>query len=233
MIIFFIVLWYNIYMKEINSLEYVINGSDFVKRIDETLADMESTRQDLYNATDTSRFSISNWKNKNVLPSIETAIKIANFLKVELEWLLTGNLTWHGNSASQPSQIYVRIYNLLKEKRPAEPVNQKELHQYIKDIVDSGTLFNWEKNRSIPDSDTLCRLAIYFGISLPFLSAGITGTMYDHPELEGKKIKPEEYDDFCNYKKNIHFMHLFDGLIQTDKDTVVKMIVGILNSYKN
>ena len=143
---------------------------------------MHLKRPDLCAATGISKQAITNWKSLNRIPNVDAVIAISTFLKVEPEWLLTGQLSWKGYSETQPCQIYSRLYNLLKDKTKA-----LELHEYVKDIVDDSTLTNWTENRSIPDPKILYRLADYLGTSLPFLLANITGSMIEHPGINGEK----------------------------------------------
>ena len=191
---------------------------------------MHLKRPDLCAATGISKQAITNWKSLNRIPNVDAVIAISTFLKVEPEWLLTGQLSWEGYSETQPCQIYSRLYNFLKDKTKAlEPESTQELHEYVKDIVDDSTLTNWTENRSIPDPKILYRLADYLGTSLPFLLANITGSMIEHPGINGEKISLEEYNDFCNYKKNIHFTHLFAALKDSDKKLITELIVSLLN----
>ena len=218
-------------MRNVSQIQEFYSGENFVKRIDTILEQMHKKRQDLCEATGISPQAISNWKSLNRMPTVDAAIAISLFLKVEPEWLLTGQLSWDGYSETQPCQIYSRLYNLLKDKTKAqEPVSPKELHDYVKDIVDDSTLTNWSENRSIPDPEILYRLADYLGTSLPFLLANITGNMTEHPGIEGKKISLEEYNDFCNYKKNIQLTHLFATLKDSDKKLITEMLTRLQNN---
>ena len=218
-------------MRNVSQIQEFYSGENFVKRIDTILEQMHKKRQDLCEATGISPQAISNWKSLNRMPTVDAAIAISLFLKVEPEWLLTGQLSWDGYSETQPCQIYSRLYNLLKDKTKAqEPVSPKELHDYVKDIVDDSTLTNWSENRSIPDPEILYRLADYLGTSRPFLLANITGNMTEHPGIEGKKISLEEYNDFCNYKKNIQFTHLFAALKDSDKKLITEMLTRLQNN---
>ena len=217
-------------MRNISQIQEFYSGEKFVKRIDTILEQMHKKRQDLCENTGISQQAISNWKSLNRMPTVDAAIAISLFLKVDLEWLLTGQITWAGNSETQPCQIYSRLFNLLKEKTKAnEPISQNELHEYIKDIVDESTLTNWSENRSIPDPEILYRLADRLGTSLPYLLANITGSMTEHPGINGEKISLEEYSDFCNFKKNIHFTHLFAALKDSDKKLITDLIISLLN----
>lgn len=218
-------------MVNVSQIQELFSGEEFVMRIDSILEQMHLKRPDLCAATGISKQAITNWKSLNRMPNVDAVISVSTFLKVEPEWLLTGQLTWEGSPETQPCQIYKRLYDLLKDKTKAkEPISKQELHDYVKDIIDDSTLTNWSENRSIPDPKILFQLAAKLETSLPFLLANITGDMTEHPGIEGKKISIEEYNNFCNYKKNIHFTHLFAALKDSDKKIVTEMIIRLLNN---
>lgn len=216
-------------MGNVSQIQELYSGEQFVNRIDTILEQMNLKRPDLCKATGISKQAISNWKTLNRMPTVDAAIAISSFLKVEPEWLLTGQLTWNGDFETQPSQIYYRIFILLKQRAHAkEPVSSKELHEIVKDIVDDSTLTNWAENRCIPDPKTLYQISIFLNTSFLFLLANITDDMSDLSSTKTKKISLEEYKDFSKYKNNMQFTRLFDELQQTDKDAIYKIINSLI-----
>ena len=83
-------------MRKVSQIQEFYSGENFVKRIDTILEQMHKKRQDLCEATGISPQAISNWKSLNRMPTVDAAIAISLFLKVEPEWLLTGQLSWDG-----------------------------------------------------------------------------------------------------------------------------------------
>ena len=122
-------------MGNVSQIQELYSGEQFVKRIDTILEQMNLKRPDLCKATGISKQAITNWKTLNRMPNVDAAVAISTYLKVELEWLLTGQLSWDRDPETQPCKIYSRLYYLLKERTKAiEPISQHTLHEYVKDI---------------------------------------------------------------------------------------------------
>lgn len=216
-------------MGNVSQIQELYSGEQFVKRIDTILEQMNLKRPNLCKATGISKQAITNWKTLNRMPNVDAAVAISTYLKVELEWLLTGQLSWDRDPETQPCKIYSRLYYLLKERTKAiEPISQHTLHEYVKDIVDDSTLTNWAENRCIPDPKTLYQLSVFLDTSFPFLLANITDDMSDQSSTKTKKISLEEYKDFSKYKNNMQFTRLFDELQPTDKDAIYKIINSLI-----
>lgn len=67
-----------------------VSGEDFVNRVDSKLKELNLKRQVL---ADYCKFSIqtfTDWKRRDSIPSADIALKIANYLNVSVEWLITG-----------------------------------------------------------------------------------------------------------------------------------------------
>lgn len=58
---------------------------------------------------------ISEWKKNGNLPNGETAIKIANYFDISLDYLLTGNLK--NELPDEDIALIVRYHNLSQEKK--------------------------------------------------------------------------------------------------------------------
>ena len=58
---------------------------------------------------------ISEWKKNGNLPNGETAIKIANYFDISLDYLLTGNLK--NEFPDEDIALIVRYHNLSQEKK--------------------------------------------------------------------------------------------------------------------
>lgn len=63
--------------------------SEITTRIDTKLSEKQKRRSDLFKATGLSEASMRNWI-KGSVPSAEAAYKVAQFLGVTVEWLVTG-----------------------------------------------------------------------------------------------------------------------------------------------
>lgn len=204
-------------------------GEKLVSRIDELLKLRGEKRQDLCDNTGISLQTISNWKKQNSLPAVDSAIQIANYFEVSVEWLINGEIKLPANFDSRPSSIYNRIYNLLEceHHRPAYTMTLKDLHKPISNIVSHNLLMNWRDDRILPDAQKLIEIAKYFKQSYLFLVTGDTGSMYTMKEVNGEPIDAREYDLFRQYKKHQEIIWSYDALYKPDKKYVAQLIIRL------
>lgn len=66
------------------------NGREIVERIDNILKRKNLKRQSVCDFAGCTPTAIVHWKNQGSIPSADTAIKIAEFLGVSVQWLITG-----------------------------------------------------------------------------------------------------------------------------------------------
>ncbi|MCR5064006.1 MAG: helix-turn-helix transcriptional regulator [Treponema sp.] len=64
--------------------------TDFVKRIDEKLIERNLKRAALCTDLELSPTSITDWARRGTVPAGDICIKIAHYLNVSVEWLITG-----------------------------------------------------------------------------------------------------------------------------------------------
>lgn len=69
------------------------NGLLFVERIDDQLKKMGQTRVDMCNVIGIRKQSVTDWKYRGNVPAADIAIEIADYLNVDLRWLLYGDDT--------------------------------------------------------------------------------------------------------------------------------------------
>lgn len=70
--------------------ENTINGLFFVKRIDEALEKKEGKRAELLRDLKLPRNAITNWSDRGNIPAGDICLKIADYLGVSVEWLISG-----------------------------------------------------------------------------------------------------------------------------------------------
>ncbi len=61
-----------------------------MNRIDLLLKQQGRTRKSLCALTDIPNSTIGTWKSKNIMPPIDTIVRIADALNVSIDWLVTG-----------------------------------------------------------------------------------------------------------------------------------------------
>ena len=65
-------------------------GLDLVNRILNELKSKNVKVGDFYKAVNIKAYNMSNWKVQDSMPAADTAIKIAKYLNVSVEWLILG-----------------------------------------------------------------------------------------------------------------------------------------------
>ena len=71
-----------------NEESLVRSGAEFVEIIDDFLKKKEISRRQFCSLIDIPNSTIASWKSKNVMPSVELVAKVAQFMKVSLDWLV-------------------------------------------------------------------------------------------------------------------------------------------------
>jgi len=70
--------------------EMVDRGAKIVERIKVELSSKSMKRGDFYKYSGINSQSLRNWKMQNSIPGTETAIKMAEYLRVSVKYLITG-----------------------------------------------------------------------------------------------------------------------------------------------
>lgn len=65
-------------------------GKDFVERIDKVLKEKQRKRIALAMDIGKKEQAFTDWKRRDTIPSADVVLKIAKYLDVSIEWLLTG-----------------------------------------------------------------------------------------------------------------------------------------------
>ena len=209
----------------------------FISRVESILVLEKKTRKDLCEHLGISAQAFTNWKQQLSLPSVETALKISNYLNVSLEWLINGYITWDGWSDSRPSMVYSRIAALLRtlpeNEREYSDENPEKLHAPLKNIVDNLTLINWREDRAIPNPYDLYRIALFFNVTFVFISTGVTYSQEqdrnDSIVINGEKISFNELSELYELKDYKTIVKSIKNLPEDEKNT----IVGLINKFSS
>lgn len=70
--------------------DFETNGMKIVERIDSILKQKGKTRVDLANSIGIKPQNISAWSTRGTIPAGDICLKIASYLNVSIEWLITG-----------------------------------------------------------------------------------------------------------------------------------------------
>lgn len=147
---------------------------EMLEILDEYLKNENLSRRKFCSLVNIPNSTISSWKQKNVLPSIEVVAKIAQFMNVSLDWLVYGDIGENqGNSYenvySRRSILY-RIKIVLRQKNNDYDYDTESLYnKYLKDIVDYEVFMNWVTGRANMPEDVLPKIATSLDVSLQWL----------------------------------------------------------------
>ena len=149
-------------------------SSEFVEILENYLKEKKISRRQFCALVDIPNTTISSWKTKNILPSIELVAKIAKFMNVSLDWLVYDDIVenqdnTYENPYSRRSILY-RIEIVLRQKNMDYDYNTESLYnKYLKNIVDYEVLINWVEGRANIAEDVLPKLAAQLDVSLQWL----------------------------------------------------------------
>lgn len=102
--------------------------NDFLKRVLEELDFLNASKADIARFLNVRKSTVYSWFERDTIPAADTALKIADFLNVSLEYLVTGE-----KDESQKSKTELSDFekNLLKESADLLPEDKVELLAYI------------------------------------------------------------------------------------------------------
>lgn len=147
---------------------------EFLKILDDYLKTKNLSRRQFCILTDIPTTTLSSWKSKNLLPSVEFVAKIAKFMNVSLDWLVNGEITDNSdntleNPCSRKSIVY-RIEIVTRQKFNDFDYDPESLHKkYLSDIVDYELLTNWELGKANISENVLPAIAKKLDVSLQWL----------------------------------------------------------------
>lgn len=102
--------------------------SDFTARIDTRLSNINKKRSDLTKACDLPESAVRRWVGGSV-PAADTAVKIARFLGVSVEYLITGE-----DSANGP-KLAPEEFNLISGYRTLDERDRQNVLIFVEGLV--------------------------------------------------------------------------------------------------
>ena len=156
-----------------------MNNNTLVERIDGCLKERNLKRLALCDAVGITPTAITHWKTQKSIPSADTAVKIAQYLDVSIDWLIFGTCAASDEPFS-PQQIASRIKNILVSLTGSPSYDKQERwFTPLNDILPLHSLNNWEAGRNYPDLAILEKIASSLSVQLQFLLTGTTDSEYD------------------------------------------------------
>ena len=115
---------------------------------------------DLANVLGVSTAQVSMWKSRKTDPPAKYMTKIAELLEVSTDYLITGECE---NNSCNVNMFWERFYDLCEKQAHTKPNNLKEELD-----ISSGVITKWKKG-SVPNGETLIKIANYFNVSVDYL----------------------------------------------------------------
>lgn len=103
---------------------------DFVNRIDLKLKEKNVKRQAMYDDLNLNHSAVTAWKKRGTIPSGDICLKIANYLNVSVEWLLTGN-------EPEKTALNIEEKNFLKDYNELKPEQKQSVEVIIKSFKET------------------------------------------------------------------------------------------------
>lgn len=94
----------------------------FIDRVEEILQKKEISKTELSEVLNIRRPTLSEWKKNGAFPSADIALKIAKYLNVSVEWLITGEeksdntITIEKQTIKKILQKVQELLDFIKEK---------------------------------------------------------------------------------------------------------------------
>ena len=136
--------------------------NNFQAHLQDLLNEKEMNRKELANKLNISTSAINGYFHKNLFPTSEIAIKIADFFGCSLDYLL-GLTEDRDFELTNTNRSFIENYNiLLKERGLSIAKSLREMNMGDKNYT------VWKKGK-IPKTYNLITIAKYFGVSVDFL----------------------------------------------------------------
>jgi len=101
-----------------NRKKIMIEGKNLVTRIMKELEARNESRAKLCESVGIDKKSLSNWCGKHTsLPSLQTALNIADYLRVPLRWLITGEREENYNLTPQERNLIAKYTSLTEQDK--------------------------------------------------------------------------------------------------------------------
>lgn len=198
------------------------SAPEIVEILEEFLKKKKITMRQFCGISNIPHTTISTWKHRHSLPSIDCLTQIAQFMGVSLDWLILGELADNENNTlenpcSRKSILY-RTEIVLRQMNIDYDYDTERLHEkYLSDIINYDTLCNWVEGKVNISENVLPAIANRLKVPLQWL-------------LTQEGYNQEDFDSYLYglskaYPKVIRGYNLLD---EEDKEFVSKYIFSKL-----
>ncbi len=139
--------------------------NEFQERLQDLLIENDLSRLQLAKRIDISFETLNGYFNKDFFPEISIAIKIANYFKCSLDYLM-GLSQEYANGEKNDLTFVETVKKLVKE-------NNLSIEKLMKEINLSETNFyRWQRGNNKPSMSSIIAISKYFDVSVDYLVCG-------------------------------------------------------------
>lgn len=197
------------------------NGLILGEKIDILIKELGLTQKEFAKQIDISPSTIATWKSKNILPSIETISKIADFFQVSLEWLVTedsvSGISDHQMVLLSRKIIRNRIYETIGKKTNNPDADNEVSHKCFftnMPYLSYRVVYNWAMGRINLNEYILQNIAFTLGVTTDYLLGG---------HAEDTKNKNDD-DILKTAHRNLNDLFCLDNLTEERKNAAHLML---------
>lgn len=137
--------------------------SEFVERLEELMFERNLTRKKFAEISGVDAASVTLYLNERRLPTVENAVKIADFFNCSTDYLLGREDVNHGAKFKSRPPFCQRL-KFLKER-----FNRSAYSIYTGTGISKSSYYEWLSGKRQPSLDNVIRLADYFGCTVDFV----------------------------------------------------------------
>jgi len=136
--------------------------SEFQERLKEFLIENNLSRLQLAKRIGVHHESINCYFNRNIYPTISTAIRIANYFNCSIDYLM-GMTEEYNNTDINNMSFKDTLKKLLKDK----DISPEKLMKCLK--MSDANYYRWQRGKTKPTIASLIAIAKYFDVSIDYL----------------------------------------------------------------
>lgn len=136
--------------------------NDFQDRLQDLLIENELSRLQLSKRIGISFETLNGYFNKDFYPELSVAIKISNYFKCSLDYLMGLSDNFENHDKNDLSFIET-IKKLMKE-------NHLSIEKFMKALnMSEANYYRWQKGNNKPSMNSLIAIAKFFDVSIDYL----------------------------------------------------------------
>ena len=150
-------------MPRVTSDSQMKSSELFKKRFNSLVAELDCSIYEFAEKAKVSRGVVTRAAIYGIIPSVRLLIKICDYLKVSLEYILGLTDTKYFEAAQEPSTFHARIEELRRENKTTYSKIGTQMP------FDTNLFYDWQRVKTIPSLEYLIAIARHFNVSIDYL----------------------------------------------------------------